>query len=275
MQKDERFLPPKITRFNYWELDIALPRPLHHLKPTSQRLGEYPGENSWTDLRPGDGALERHIQAEFQIAMRDCPFQALYEFVSDNKSWHQYQPAQEVRKQLSPEERAQIDRWAKTRWPPRSQRPERVTRTWTKLFKDIANDIKFFEHLCNIPPRSGELEGTPHKVYKAYSKQAIWLLGGGKSIDPECRGLYQDLFDSSSTLLTPGGRLPSESIYDVNWLTLSRAERRAAKKRTIHWFQHALRTLREYRNRRSPIPWGPDCEQECSRIHKKILMTKF
>lgn len=273
MPKDERFLPPQITRYDYWR--FFPPRSSHQLAPTFQRLGECPELGPWTDLPPGEGALDRHTKAKFLSDLNESPYQALYDLVLDNKLWKGLSAAQEVLKCLSVEEQATIARLHKDAWPERSKRPERRKKTWKTLFKDIASDIRRFEGFCKEPPQSGVLKGIPHKAYKAYSKQAIWLLGGGKLIPPSDRGRYQDLLDPSSTLLTPDGRLPNKSIYDLNWLTLTSHERREAKKRTIHWFQHSLRDMREYRNRRSPIPWSPECEQECRRIHEKILKAPF
>lgn len=278
MPKKKRVLPPQITRFNYWQFEIASPRLAHLLQPTLQRLSEFP-EEKWEE-RPGRTAVHRHIRQTFLSMMKSDPFEALKTYVQDDKEWQSDATAQAVKIQLSPQQRAWINRLDEKIWPQRSKRPERLKRTWNRLFSDIAADIALFERLCPCPPQSGEdeLSGTERKVYKAYSKQAIKLLGGGTYIPPARRSQYQmsDIFDESedaplSNLLTPNGRLPSESIFEVNWLTLSRSGRRDAKRLTIHWFHHALRNLREYRNKRPPIPWGPECEQECRGIHKKLL----
>jgi len=276
MPKDERFLPRRITRFNYWTFEIASPKPQHQLTPTVQRLGDFP-EVTWID-RPGHTALHRHIQHTFHLLLNappdiwakevfpvqhvklaDIPNRqvfALEHFVEDDKEWAQDAEAMKVLRQCSPSEQDQIWQLDRKRWKYRSQW------TWDTLLETIADDQKSFLKYCER--RSDERavsDAMKQRIYRHYSQQAIKLLGGGTYIPKARRNIYRDLLDGSS-LLTPSGRLPSPSIFTVNWdACKSNDERREAKKRTLHWFHHALRNLRAYRNRRAQIPWTPDRAQ--------------
>ena len=150
MPSKKRFLPPpQITRWNYWL--YAPPRRPYELQPTLQRNGEYPEEDPWVDLAPGEGAPDQYTKARFKSGLDASPYEALYDLAWDNKLWEQYAPAQEVLKQLAPEDRAKIIELKKARWPERSKRPQRQTKTWSKLFRDIAGDIAVFEKLCDVP----------------------------------------------------------------------------------------------------------------------------
>ena len=295
MQKDERFLPRQITRFNYWTFEIASTKPPHLLNSTVQRLGEYP-DVQWRD-RSGRGAAHRHIQQTFLLLLNaspavwnekvlpvfhlkladipDRPFFALKYYVEDDKEWRSDETAQGVLKQLSPPQRAAILRLNRTTWPERSKRPRRLSRTWENLFSDIARDLDIFERLCETPPGSDQLSGTEKRIYLSYSKQATKLLGGGTGIPAHRRKVYRDAYPDllvRPTLLDDKGRLPSETVFAINWNELTtKKERREAKKHTLHWFHHALRNMREYRNGRNPIPWTAECENTCRRIQKKLL----
>lgn len=289
MSKDERFLPLQITRFNYWTLEIASPKPQHQLTPTVQRLGEFP-EVTWID-RPGHTALHRHIQQDFQLLLHappdiwaeqvfpvhhvkfaDIPNRQVYAlkyYVECDKEWEQDPEAQRVLKQLSPRQRTALRRLSSATWPTRSKRPARLKRTWIALMNDIARDQDIFERFCETPPESDQLSGTEKRIYLNYSKQAIKLLGGGTYIPKARRNIYRDLLDGS-TLLTSSGRLPSQSIFTIDWLKLSPTERREAKQLTLHWFHHALRNLREYRYGRPEVPWSSKCENKCRQVQEKL-----
>lgn len=278
MPGNSRFFPPPgITRFNYWIL--VPPRRPHELQPTLQRLGEYPeDEDKWTDLPPGEGALERHIKKGFHADLKNSPYQALYDFALDYKEWRNYPPAQEVLGQLTPEERGTILQLDKTAWPPRSKQPEgQLMHTWSLLLKDIAGDLDKFEDAIDNPPTVDQLTGTTQRRYLCYRNKAIELLGGGKFIPAARRRQYPDLLDDSpsSTLLTPDGRLPGKkSWFDVNWLELPKEDQPRALKLTLHWFAHALRNLHLYRDGHRPIPWTPQCEKTCRRIQKRLLVPR-
>ena len=104
--------------------------------------------------------------------------------------------------------------------------------TWDELIEEIATDQDRFEGFPDAPDTK-HLCGTDRRVYDAYHKQANKLLRRWKSPLP-----------------------------------LSLKARREAKKETLHWFRHALRNLREYRNKRSPIAWSPKCAATCRRSKK-------
>jgi hypothetical protein len=210
-------------------------------------------------------------------AFGDYPFYALIFYAENDKEWRSDKEAQEVFRQLSTRQRAVIEKLDRQVWPRRSKRPERLVRNWKNLFKEIASDVNLFERYIDNPPAADELSGTIKRINSCYRKQAIKLLGGGTYIAPHRRHLYVNLLDEADkpgSLLTPNGRLPSKSIFPVQWFALSARDRREALKLTVHWFHHALRNLREYRNRRSPIPWNSDCELECRRIQRKVLSGK-
>ena len=299
MQKDERFLSRKITRFNYWELEIAKPTPRHLLRPTVQRLADYPNIQ-WND-RSGRGALPRHIQQTFLLLLNASPavwnekvrpwlhkeiadiphrpFFALKYYVEEDKEWRSNVTAQGVLKQLSPPQQAAILRHHRTTWPERSKRPARLTRTWEKLLKDIAQDQESFLKYCDGGQDARAMsDSTKRRIARIYSKQAIKLLGGGTPIEEHRRKMYPDCYPgepSNSTLLDGKGRLPCNSVFPINWNDqATREARREAKKHSLHWFNHALRNLREYCNRRPPIPWSPDCAKTCRRIQQKLTTLK-
>ena len=154
--------------------------------------------------------------------------------------------------------------------------------TWETLLQTIARDQELFLRYCDRSLADKDLtDATNRRVFQHYSKQAIKLLGGGgTSISPSRQSKFQlpnpvDESDNPQlfTALNARGRIKSRSIFpQVNWLDCtSNDERRDAKKLTLHWFHHALRNMREYRNGRNPIPWTAECENTCRRIQKKLL----
>ena len=271
MPTQKRVLPPPIIhRFNYWKYfcphGVITIAPSRRYKQEQFTLLLDASPAVWNkEVRPW---LHRDVSA-----IRNRPLYALKYLVEEDKEWSSYKRAQAVLKQLSPRHKAAVLRHFRITWPERSKRPTRLKRTWGDLLKTIAKDQDIFESLCDTPPESGELGGTEQRIYLNYCKQAIKLLGGGTYIPPARRNVYRDVLDESDdpkTLLTSSGRLPSKSIYPVNWLKLSRKERREAKKLTIHWFHHALRNLREYCNGRPSIPWASECEKQCRQFQEKI-----
>jgi hypothetical protein len=252
-----RVLPHQITRFNYWKF-----------------------------FRP-DGldivtTLKQHIQQTFLHDLPDRPFSALKDYVIDEKEWSSNKTAQEIRRHLPPQQRQAIDCLDMATWPKRSKRPARIKRTWNSLLNEIAQDQALFEHYCDTAPQADEMSGTKKRIYLSYRNQAIELLGGGGTYIPlERRSRYQvpsplDESDNPklTTLLNSRGRIDIPSVFPVNWLKLARQERQEEEKKTLHWFHHALRNLRECRNRRPPIPWTAECEYTCRTIHKKLLTIK-
>lgn len=276
MQKDPRFLPRHITRFNYWP--FFAPKPQHQLAPAAQWLGEYP-EVAWSD-RPGHTAAHRHIQHTFRLRLKQSAdsaarqFYALKDYVWDDKEWENDPEAQRVKKQLTPRRQNAIDLLNRKLWRYRSQW------TWDKLLETIADDQESFLKYCErAPDERAVSEAMKQRIYQHYSKQAIKLLGGGGTyIPPARRSKYQvpNPLDESdnpklTTLLNARGRIDIPSIFEVDWLDCkSNDERREAKKRTLHWFHHALRNLLAYRNRRAPIPWTTDCAKRCRRLQQKL-----
>lgn len=271
MPTQKRSLPPRnIHRFNYWEffcpggLKIIAPVKQHIQHQFNLLLNASPAV--WNEeVRPW---LHKEVSA-----IRNRPLYALKYYVECDKEWGWDERAQEVLRQLSYRQKAAVHRHFRQTWPERSKRPARLERTWKDLFSKIAQDVETFERFCETPPGSDQLSGTEKRIYLSYSKQAIKLLGGGTYIPKTRRNIYRDLLDDSDdpeTLLTSSGRLPSKSIFTVNWLNLSRKDRRDAKKRTLHWFRHALRNLREYRYGRPDVPWSSKCENKCRQVQEKL-----
>lgn len=246
MPTQKRDLPPQnVHRFNYWEF-----------------------------FRPGGlktiAPIKQHIQHQFNLLRNASPADALKYYVEDDKEWVHDPEAWKVFRQLSQSEQDQMWELYRKRWKYLSQW------TWDTLLKAIANDQELFLRYCDRSLTDQESSAaTNRRVLEHYSKQAIKLLGGGTYISPARRNAYRDILDDSDdpkTLLI-SGRLPCPSIIEgVDWLTCtSNDERRQAKKLTLHWFHHALRNLREYRNGHRPIPWAHDCAESCCNIREKLL----
>ena len=270
MSTQKRDLPPRnIHRFNYWEFFhpnglkvIALLK--QHIRDQFNLLCNA-SPSLWNkEVRPW---LQKDVST-----IRNRALYALKYYVEHDKEWSSDKTAQAVLKKLSLRQKASILRHFRTIWPERSKRPARLKRTWKELFKQIADDQVIFERLCETPPESDQLSGTEKRIYLSYSKQAIKLLGGGTYIPKAKRNIYRDLLDGSR-LLTARGRLPSKSIFRVNWHDLSRKEQREAKKQTLHWFHHALRNLREYCYGRPDVPWASECEKKCRQVQEKLRNT--
>jgi hypothetical protein len=104
---------------------------------------------------------------------------------------------------------------------------------WDSLIKTIAADLARFEAFLETPDTKN-LVGTDRRIYEIYHKQARKLLDRGQDIQ-------------------------------------SLAKNRQAKRRTLHWFHHALRNMKEYRNNRPPVPWSSACTETCHRIQKKLF----
>ena len=215
-----------------------------------------------------------HLQYD---EVENRPLYALTGYVECDKEWTQNPEAQQVRRDLSPQQREEIDRLSRATWPERSKRPERIKGTWHELCRTIARDQETFARFCETPPEPNTLHGTEARIYKNYSHRAITLLGA-TFIPEKLRGFYRaaNLFDESdnpelSTLLDQHGWLRGESIIGANWLDLSPKDRRAAKLRTLHWFHHTLCNLIEYWHRRPPLPWTDECAPSCLAIQQKFL----
>jgi hypothetical protein len=285
--KNERCLPYAIDRFNYWTYGCVRPMPSQLLQPFLQRLADFSDE-SW-EGPAGNQAAQRYVERTFLLLLNATPeewlvsilpsfktplseiqdrhFYALEFYAENEKLWRSNTTAQRILKALSPQKRSAIDSLSKKKWSERRGSSWR-TDAWNHLLRTIAHDIDIFQRFCEAPPESGSLHGTDQRIYLSYNRQAIHLLGGGTFIAKQRRHHYVDLLDESgkpASLVGPNGRLhPANSIFDVNWTELStRKERRNAKKKTIHWFHHALRNLRLYRHRHDPVPWSLDCEKEC------------
>lgn len=260
MRSQERFLPRHVQRFNYWE--FFRPGALRSIAP----LQEHIRTQFKLLLTASPSAWNEAIRPWLHKELDDVPdrqFFALEYYVENDKEWEQDKEAWKIFKQLSADKQAQIRQLSKSKWHYHSQW------TWKTLLQTIARDQERFKDFCEASPESGALKGTDQRIYITYSKQATKLLGGGSRIPKTRRKIFRDYKDGSS-LLTSDGRLPSDSIFWFRWQDLSPKDRREAKAQTLHWFNHALRNLREYHCNRPPIPWTPKCAESCRRIQKKL-----
>jgi hypothetical protein len=213
-------------------------------------------------------ALQRHIQQQFGLLLYASPevwnkevlpwlhvkladisdrqFYAMEYIVEHDKEWEQGKEAPKVFKQLSRGDQARIRQLSQKKWHYRSQW------NWDTLLQNIACDQETFLKYCENPRAQDCTRHIPEsmrdRIRRHYSQQAIYLLGGGRS-------------------------MPRERLFSINWRDLrSREAQRQAKKQTLHWFRHALRNMREYRYRRRPIPLTPECATACRRIQQKLCL---
>lgn len=261
-REKERFLPRHIGRFNYWEFfrpgGISVVAPTKLLNKRQFELILTASPEDWN----------KEVSPWLHKSLSDIPdrrFFALEGYVLDDKGWEEDKDAQAVLKQLTPRQQVRIKKLSRETWHYQSQW------TWDTLLQTIARDQTLFAQFCESPPRSvDDLKGTEHRIYKTYSKQAIKLLGGGSYIPPHRRKRYRDPLDGSP-LLDQRNRLPSKTVFSIHWdKCTTRAERQSAKLLSLHWFHHALRNMKEYRDRRPDVMWTPDCAKTCSRIQQRL-----
>ena len=278
MPTQKRPLPPRnIHRFNYWEffrpggLKIVAAAKQHIQKQFTLLLNAPP--TVWNqEVRPW---LHKDVSA-----IRHRPSYALKFYVESDKEWEQDPKAQQVFKQLASRQKAAILRHFRTTWPERSKRPERLKGTWETLLESIARDQESFLKYLEGSPDEAVSDGTKRRIYQHYSKQAIKLLGGGGTFIPPARRSECQVYDpqdesnnrkGESALNVSGRIIGSPSIFPVEWLNCkSNNERREAKKLTLHWFNHALRNLREYTIGQPPVSWTSECEKKCRKIQQKL-----
>ena len=254
------FPPRNIGRFNYWE--FFRPGALKTVTPLQQHIQEQFDLLLTASLTVWNEKVRPWLHEEL-ADIPDRQFFALEYYVEHDKEWEQDKKAWEAFNQLSADKQAQIQQRSKRKWHYRSRW------TWKTLLQTIASDQERFRDFCETPPESGTLSGTDHRIYVTYSKQATKLLGGGSLIPKAHRKQFRDYEDGAS-LLTPSGRLPSKSIFWYRLQDLSPKDRREAKKKTLHYFNHALRNMHEYRYGRPPVRWSPKCEKSCYRIQQRL-----
>lgn len=263
MPKQERFLPSRIGRFNYWKffrpdgLNVARPAQEHIIKQFHLLLAASP--HVWDkEVRPW---LHRSV-----LDIPDRQFFALEYYVESDKEWSQDREAWKVFRRLSLAQQASIKRLDRQTWQRRLKKT-----TWTSLLAEIAGDQELYRKYCETPPMSGDLNGTNQRIYETYSKQHTQLLGGGSFVPHSKRHRFVDPLDHRKSLLEKG-RLPSESIFPLskNWTKMTPAEKRTAKLSTLHWFHHALRNMNEYRHNRPSVHWSPECAKFCHRIQQRL-----
>lgn len=282
MRKHERAIPHDLTRFNYWKffrpggVDVSDPRTLvmdvsalhkHHIKQQFELILTASPEVSVEDV---DSWFEKPLPSAYTADRR---LLALAVYVDGDKEWQQDKEACAVFRQLSQAKQDCIRQRYRDRGGQRR-------RNWDSLLRAIAKDQARFERFCERPPSwenaEGTLTGTARRIYISYSAEAMKRLGVGRLIPKKKRHLYRDVYSEygdGSSLLNSAGRLPTKAVFDVPWADLSREEQREAKKKTLHWFHHALRNMREYRNNRGPIPWTLDCAETCRRAQQKLCKS--
>ncbi len=226
-RKQERYLPRRVGRFNYWEFfrpdGIKVIAPLkRHLKRQFHLI-----------LTASPTVWNKEIRPWLHRELADIPdrqFLALEGYVLDDKEWRCDGDAWDVYDRLSVQKQKHIRQLDKKKWG-----IQRVKLNWDTLLQTIAADQARFEAFLDTPDTCRlDDYGTERRIYAAYHAQA-------------------------NKLLWPNGGMPPK-------LTA----RREAKKTTLHWFHHALRNMREYRNRRPPIPWSPTCTAKCASSRKKL-----
>jgi hypothetical protein len=306
MSQDERPLPPGLNRFNYWEFAITHPGHLISSQYTTVLTNHSAHDRlSQHVILEGKGravAISRtaahqffrsqfylHLNASRRVWEKDVApfldvslapsrdrvhdvidgdqsriFFALKYYVEHDKQWKQDGDAREVFNQLTNNERTAINALDKKKWG----RGSTLTgeEQWHNLLRTIACDQEVFLAMCQRRLKSADRDGTQRHLYQCYSNQAIKLLGGGTSVHKR----YLKEFKKAGHL-DDRGRFPSKSIFAINWRQLSSQEsQRQAKAQTLHWFNHALRNLREYRYNRHPIPWTLECAEKCRRVQEKL-----
>ena len=223
MRKQERFLPPKIGRFNYWKW--FRPGAVETVNPLKQHI-----KRQFTFILTASSKVwDKEVRPWLHKKLSDIPdrrFLALEVYAFDDKEWAQDKDAWKVYRQLSIRQQTRILQLSKQKWHYRSQW------TWDTLTKTIARDQSRFESFLETPD-TANLVGTDRRIYETHHKQANMIL---------------------------------DFVKDIS----SQNERRQAKKATLHWFQHTLRNMREYRNNRPLVPWSPKCAATCYRIQKKL-----
>jgi hypothetical protein len=239
MAKRNRDIPPKaFRRFTYW----------WYVAP--QRIVSTPRL-----------AAREHIRRDFHLAMKNRPFCALTAYALDDKEWEQNPEAQQALKQLTPRQQARIRSLAHSKWD------TRIRWDWDTLLRTIADDQETFRnYYSDLPDKRAMSDGTRLRIIGHYSKKAIYLLGGGSHVRHTMRTACL-----KAGLLDERGRLPSPSLFSVNWWECrTRAEQRNAKLLTLHWFHHALRNLRDYRNNRPSLPWREECADTCRHVQQTL-----
>ncbi len=249
MRKQERCLPRRVGRFNYW--DFFRPDGIQVITPLKREIKR----QFYLILTASYTVWNKEIRPWLHKKLSDIPdrqFLALKGYVLDDKEWRCDGDAWTVYKCLSVQKQKRIQQLDKKTWG-----IQRDKLNWDTLLKTIAEDQARFEAFLDAP-NTKNFAGTGQRIYAAYHKQANRLLCPNKT--PPLR-----ITPRGTVLIRrPDQRQPKSDIPSS--LTI----RRENKKTTLHWFHHALRNMREYRNNRPPIPWSPECAAICSRIQQKL-----
>ena len=174
MRKQERFLPRKIGRFNYW--NWFRPCAVETVNPLKQHIKRQftliltASSKVWAkEVRPW---LHKKLSD-----ISDRRFLALEGYALDDKEWDQDKDAWKVYRQLSmpaDPNSATIE----AEWHYRSQW------TWDTLTKTIARDQCRFESFLEKPD-TANLVGTDRRIYETYHKQANKILDCEKDISSQ------------------------------------------------------------------------------------------
>ena len=167
MQEQERFLPRRVRRFNYWKFfrpgGIEVIAPLkHHIKRQFNLILKAPPAVWNKEVRPW---LHKRLSD-----IPDRQFLALEGYVFDDKEWRCDGDAWDVYKKLSAQKQKLILQLEKKKWG-----IQRDKLNWDTLLQTIAADQARFEAFLDTPDTKN-LVGTDRRIYTAYHKQANKLL---------------------------------------------------------------------------------------------------
>lgn len=261
MAKRNRDIPPKaFTPSTYWQY-VAPQRIVFDSRLPAR---EHIGRDFHLFLAASREEWNQEILPRYHLpygSIKNRPLYALKFYAENDKEWEQDPEARKALKQLPPRQQARIKDLARSKWD------MRIRWDWDTLLRTIADDQEtFWRYYSDLPDRRAMSDGTRLRIIGHYSKKAIYLLGGGSHVGHRLRRVCL-----RAGLLDERGRLPSPSLFSVNWWECrTRAEQRNAKLLTLHWFHHALRNLRDYRNTHRPLPWGEDCADTCRRIQQTL-----
>jgi hypothetical protein len=220
----------------------------------------------------------------------DPRIQALRYWIECDPHWYQHPSASQLLRALPDTQRMGLLAVAKQRW--RNTSPE----DWQGLLTTIAQDQETFRKIRKAIDEVGTEEaGVAHtsdfriaqerygieksearQIYVAYNKQASILRGEGMLCPEVWRDAFHDAgllkgrrilaapfgvrVKTTSSIIAPYPQLETPILPD--WASVH------------HWFEHALRNLQRYRNRRPPLPWPEDptsCQQRCRTGKEKLL----
>ncbi len=249
MRKQERGLPRRVGRFNYW--DFFRPAGRRVITP----LKHYIKRQFHLILTASPTVWNKEVHPWLHKKLFDIPdrqFLALEGYVSDDKEWRCDGDAWDVYTGLSTQKQKRILELEKKTWG-----IQRKKLNWDTLLKTIAEDQAIFQQALDISDAQNVFE-EHRRIYAAYHKQANKLLWPNEATPFRITAQGTALIRRTDQRQPKGATPPNLTT------------RRENKKTTLHWFHHALRNMREYRNNRPPIPWSPECAATCSRIQQKL-----